>query len=251
MVTGGLIGIWKLKEWRVPLATLGVGVYGIFGYHYLFFSAFQVAPAIEANLLNYLWPLLIVLLTPLFLTGQRLKTHHLVGALLGMAGAALIITGGHFNLDILHLKGYLMAAAAGFIWASYSLMTKRVAAFPTAAVAGFCFLSGLLSLGVYFAEAPTFQALQSLTSREWVFLILLGAGPMGTAFFTWDAALKRGDPRIIGSLAYITPLTSTSVLVLAGGRAFTWISAVALVLIFSGAVIGSLDLFRPAQRLSA
>ncbi len=66
---------------------------------------------------------------------------------------------------------------------------------------------------------------------------------MGAAFFTWDAALKRGDPRIIGSLAYLTPMTSTLVLILLGGYTMTWISALAMVLIVSGAVIGSWDLF--------
>ncbi len=244
LTIGGSIGIWKIGSWRVPLATFVVGIYGIFGYHFLLFSAFQQAPAVEANLMNYLWPLLIVLLTPLFLVGHRLQPHHVLGALIGLAGAALIVTGGRLSLDMAHLKGYLMAASAAFVWSSYSLLTKRVAAFPTAAVAGFCFFSGLLSLGVFFAGSPSLASVVALSPRDWIFLLLLGAGPMGLAFFTWDAALKRGDPRIIGSLSYITPLTSTSLLVLAGGRSFSWISGVALVLIFSGAVIGSLDIFR-------
>jgi drug/metabolite transporter (DMT)-like permease len=245
LTTGGLIGIRHISSWRVPLATFALGVYGIFGYHFLLFSAFQIAPAVEANLMNYLWPLLIVLLIPLILTGQRLRPHHLIGILIGLVGAALIVTGGRMSLDIAHLKGYLMAAAAAFIWSSYSLLTKRVAAFPTAAVAGFCFFSGILSLGVYFVGSPSFEVVQALSLRDWVLLILLGAGPMGLAFFTWDAALKRGDPRIIGSLSYITPLTSTSLLVLVGGRTFTWISGLAMILIFMGAMIGSLDLLRP------
>jgi drug/metabolite transporter (DMT)-like permease len=248
LTTGGLIGIRHISSWRVPLATFALGVYGIFGYHFLLFSAFQIAPAVEANLMNYLWPLLIVLLIPLILTGQRLRPHHLIGILIGLVGAALIVTGGRMSLDIAHLKGYLMAAAAAFIWSSYSLLTKRVAAFPTAAVAGFCFFSGILSLGVYFVGSPSFEVVQALSLRDWVLLILLGAGPMGLAFFTWDAALKRGDPRIIGSLSYITPLTSTSLLVLVGGRTFTWISGLAMILIFMGAMIGSLDLLRPIYK---
>ena len=67
---------------------------------------------------------------------------------------------------------------------------------------------------------------------------------MGAAFYTWDAALKRGDPRVIGSLAYITPLTSTLILVLVGGRQLTWISALAMALIVVGAIVGSWDLIR-------
>jgi len=239
---GGFIGIPKIKEWRVPWRTLVVGIYGLFGYHFLLFTAFKYAPAVEANLINYLWPLLIVFLSPVFLSGYRLRPHHLFGAIVGLAGAGLIVTGGKFNLDIANLKGYLLAGGAAFIWASYSLLTKRVPPFPTSAVAAFCFYSGLLSLGVYLLSTGSLTGLVRLPARDWLSLILLGIGPMGLAFFTWDAALKRGDPRIIGSLTYLTPLLSTLNLVVWGGRAFTWVSSVAMVLILSGAVIGSWDL---------
>jgi drug/metabolite transporter (DMT)-like permease len=247
LLTGGLIGLPWLKVWRVPWKTLAVGVYGIFGYHFLLFTAFQHAPAVEANLLNYLWPLLIVLLSPLFLPAHPLKPHHLLGAGLGLAGAGLIASGGRLSLDLANLPGYLLAAAAAFVWASYSLLTRRVRPFPTAGVAGFCFLSGLLSLGVYFLGDGMNPGV-ALSTADWITLLLLGAGPMGAAFFTWDAALKRGDPRILGSLTYLTPLFSTLWLVLLGGRVFTWTSALAMGLIMAGAGVGSLDILRSASR---
>jgi drug/metabolite transporter (DMT)-like permease len=194
--------------------------------------------------MNYLWPLLIVLLSPLFLPGYALRPHHILGAAVGLAGAGLILTGGQLSLDLANLKGYLLAAGAALTWASYSLMTKRLKPFPTAAVGGFCLASGILALAAYWLGDPQTVV---LTRADWISLILLGAGPMGAAFFTWDAALKRGDPRVIGSLAYLTPLTSTLVLILLGGRNLTWVSALAMCLIVSGAVIGSLDLFRPPK----
>ena len=193
--------------------------------------------------MNYLWPLLIVLLSPLYLHGYRLRPHHILGAFMGLGGAGLIITGGRFSLDIAYLWGYLLAAGAALIWASYSLMTKRLPPFPTGAVGSFCLASGLLSLGAYVLSGADFT-ISELRAADWSSLVLLGAGPMGTAFFTWDAALKRGDPRIIGSLAYLTPLTSTIVLVLLGGHALTWATGLAMALIVGGAIIGSLDLLR-------
>ncbi len=115
----------------------------------------------------------------------------------------------------------------------------RVPAFPTAAVGGFCLFSGLFSLGVYFLAGGSLETIAALTGRDWVYLVLLGAGPMGLAFFIWDAALKRGDPRVIGSLAYLTPLTSTLTLVVFGQRELTWVAVAAMGLIVGGAVIGS------------
>jgi drug/metabolite transporter (DMT)-like permease len=244
LLIGGVVGMVKIREWKVPWKTLVVGIGGIFGYHYLYFSAFKYAPAIEASLMNYLWPLLIVLLSPLYLPGYRIRAHHLLGALSGLIGAVLIITGGRFSLDIVNIRGYLLAAGAALVWSSYSLLTKRLPPFPSSAVGSFCFFSGLLSLSTYLLAPGPSSSLIRLSAQDWIYLIILGLGPMGLAFFTWDMALKRGDPRIIGSLTYLTPLLSTINLIVLGGRIMSVVSVLAMVLIIVGAVIGSLDLFR-------
>ena len=243
LTTSGIVSMINIRSWRVPVKTLIIGIGGIFGYHFLYFAAFKYAPPIETNLMNYLWPLLIVLLSPLYLPSYKLHVHHLIGALLGLMGASLIITAGQLHINLIHFKGYVIAASAAFIWASYSLLTKRVPKFSTSAVGSFCLASGLLSFAAYSFTAESFIP-NNLTNSDWVSLLLLGLGPMGAAFFTWDAAMKRGDPRIIGSLTYLTPLTSTLALILIGGQQMTWITLIAMVLIVLGAVIGSLDLLR-------
>ena len=249
LTIGGLAGLVRVREWRVPGATLALGIGGIFGYHALYFLAVRHAPAVEANLLQYLWPLLIVLLTPVFLPGRRLGRHHLVGAGLGLAGAALVITGGHLSLDLAHLTGYLLAVAAALVWSCYSLLTKRVRPFASGAVGGFSLAAGLLALGCSALERLGPCPPLAVTPRDWLFLALLGLGPMGLAFHTWDAAMKRGDPRVIGALAYLTPLLSTLLLVLAGGRRLTPVAAGAMGLIVAGAVAGALDLLRTVPRV--
>lgn len=242
----GLAGLLRWREWHLPWRAWAVGVGGIFGYHFLYFSAFQRAPAIEVNLINYLWPLLIVLLSPLFLPNHRLHSHHLIGALIGLAGASLILSGGRFNLDVANLPGYLLAAGAALTWACYSLLTKSLPPFSTAAVGGFCLFSGALSL-LAFALSGVALDLPAALTDNWFSLLLMGAGPMGLAFFAWDAALKRGDPRVIGSLSYLTPLLSTFNLVLLGGQKLSWASGFAMALIVGGAAIGSLDLWRKSM----
>lgn len=245
LVVGGLVGLVRVRDWRVPLGTLAIGIGGIFGYHALLFAAFRFAPAVEVNLLQYLWPLLIVVLSPVYLRGCRLTVHHVAGSLLGLAGAALVLSGGQLTLQTVNLPGYMLALGAALTWSSYSLLTKRVRPFPTGAVGGFCLASGLLSLALFALDtAATGVPMPTLTGKDWAFLILLGLGPMGAAFYTWDAALKRGDSRVIGALAYLTPLLSTLNLVLWGGRRLSAVSLGAMVLIVLGAVMGSLDLFR-------
>ena len=87
--------IWRPAAFgalRQPLVAWVVGVGGLFGYHALYFLALRFAPPAEAGLLNYLWPLLIVLFSSL-LPGERLAPHHIIGALLGLAGTVLLFAG--------------------------------------------------------------------------------------------------------------------------------------------------------------
>jgi drug/metabolite transporter (DMT)-like permease len=231
----GLIASPTWRRWRVPPAALALGVYGLFGFHLLLFLALRRAPAVEANLVNYLWPLLIVLLAPLLLRAVRLTARHLIAAILGFAGAALVITGGRWTLSIAHWDGYLLALGSALVWSTYSLLTRRVAPFPTAAVGLFCVVSGLLALGAH----ATLESRYVPSAREWLLIGLLALGPMGAAFFLWDAALKRGDARAIGALSFLTPLASTLLLIATGLGRFSWTIAVAAALIVGGAVLGS------------
>ncbi len=235
------------RQWRVPLRVLALGIYGLFGYHFCLFMALRLAPPLQANLVNYLWPLLIVLLAPLFLRDVRLTGRHVIGGVLGFVGAAVAIVGGRLPVGGIvdttsspdATLGYALALLAAFMWATYSLLGLRMrqtgTPFPTAAVGLFCLVSGALSLLCHAAlEAP-----YRFTTSDILPLIALAIGPMGAAFFLWDAALRRGDARVIGTLAYLTPLISTSLLGVADPSRLGWPIVVALLLVVGGAVIGT------------
>ena len=221
------------SQWRIPARTLALGVYGLFAYHFLLFIALRHAPPVEANLVDYLWPLLIVVLAPVVLPGVALRLPHVLAALLGFGGAAIAMVGGR-ELSGTLAWGYLPALAAAFIWATYSLLTKRVAAFPTTAIGLFGLVSGVLSLLCHVVLEPA----ASLQARDWALLAVLGLGPLGASFFLWDKALKLGDARHIGILSYITPLASTALLLLVSGRPFSWSIAISTAMIISAAVLG-------------
>jgi drug/metabolite transporter (DMT)-like permease len=243
LCVGALCSVHRVRDWRASARVLALGIYGLFGFHFLLFLALRNAPPVEANLVNYLWPLLMVLLAPALLPAVRLHARHVVAGLMGFAGAALLIvgptlgkgadatadTGAHPAL------GYACALGSALVWATYSLATKRVGAFPTATVGLFCAASGVLALACHVLFEPP----ASLALRDVPYLLALGLGPMGAAFFLWDAALKAGDPRRIGALAYLTPMLSTLLLAATSGRGLDWRALVAMGLIVGGAALAA------------
>ena len=196
LLLGGAVGARRVRLSGLRPAVLVLGMYGLFAYHLCLFLALRLAPPVEANLVNYLWPLLIVVLSPALLPRSPLRLRHVAAALLGFSGAALLVGGGHAGFRG-PLVGYLLALAAAVIWSTYSLLTKRLSPFPTSAVAAFCLMSGALALACHFLFEPRHLP----TPREAPYLLWIGLGPMGAAFYLWDRALKEGDPRVIGTLA--------------------------------------------------
>ena len=240
LTIGALPGLTHARQWRVPATTLLLGVGGLFGFHFLLFLALRFAPPVEANLVNYLWPLLIVALTPLLLPGWHLQSRHIVGAVVGFAGAALAIGAAPGTFTPSAILGFAFAAGSAVVWACYSLLTRRVTHFSSWAIGGFALTSGLLALALHWL----FEAPAAMRAGDAWLLLLLGLGPMGSAFYLWDIAMKRGDPRVIGVLAYATPLLSTALLVLVTGRALTPTLALATLLVVAAAMIAS----RPQRR---
>lgn len=219
---------------RQPAAGWLLGIGGLFGYHLFYFIAQQNAPAASAGLISYLWPLLIVIMAGL-LPGERLRPVHLLGGGCGFLATVLLVGPDGLDWDGGYAFGYLAALVASLIWSSYSVLSRLLARIPTAAVTWNCLGAALLALVCHLLWEPSGWPEEA---NIWA-VVALGLGPVGSAFFTWDLGMKRGHVRMLGLLAYATPLLSTVILVLAGLAEPSPQLAVAAILIAGGALIGS------------
>ena len=241
---GGLGGLavtaarGRLGALRQPPLVWAIGVGGLFGYHAVYFAALRAAPPEEASLIAYLWPLLIVLFSAL-LPGERLAPRHLLGAGLGFAGAALLLTARAGERALFsggEWKGYALALACAFIWSGYSILSRTQKQAPTDAVAGFCLATALLA-ALCWAAFET--AVWPADATQWACVIGLGLGPVGLAFYVWDYGVKHGDIRLLGVASYAAPVLSTLILVAAGMAKPSAALALACVLIAAGAFVAS------------
>lgn len=229
-----------LSHLRQPVRVWVLGVAGLYGYHFFYFTALGHAPPADASLIAFLWPLLIVLLSAL-LPGERLRWWHLAGGVAGLVGAGLLVTrGGGMALRPEYIIGYLAALACAFTWSIYSVISRRFGNVPSDAVGCFCGVTALLGL----ISHLLFEQTQWPDASGWLALIALGIGPVGAAFFVWDHGVKHGDIKALGALAYAAPLLSTLLLILFGRAEASWTIALACLLIVGGAVLASGDLLR-------
>lgn len=240
------LGTWlargenPLRHLRLPPAAWALGIFGLFGYHALYFIALKLAPPVEASLINYLWPLLIVVFSAL-LPGERLRWFHIAGVALGLCGTLALFVGRGVQFDPAHLPGFAAAFACAFTWSSYSVLSRRLPEVPTDSIGGFCGAAALLAwIGHGLFETTLWPS----ETVHWLAIAALGLGPAGGAFFLWDIGMKRGDIRALGSMAYAAPLLSTLLLILFGKGEFSLRILLACALIVGGAILGAGDLRR-------
>lgn len=236
LTTGGCLSLAKWRHWQFKPMLIIIGVLGIFGYHFFLFMALRLAPAVSANLINYLWPIFILLFTPLFFKEFNLSLLNVIGAIISFVGVVILISGDFSAWSMDYTSGYIFAFLAALTWSLYSLLTKKITTFTSATVGLFCLISGGLSLiahiGLEESVSPLFV--------EYLLMVLLGVGPLGAAFYCWDSAIKKGDPRVIATLSYFTPLISTLLLMLTSGQQFTTNMLTSLCLIIGGALVANL-----------
>lgn len=239
------------RGWRDALGgpprAWALGIAGIFGYHAFLFGALAVSPGqrVPVNLINYLWPLSLVVFAALLERSWRPRA--LAGAVVGLVGAGLAVTGGT-AADWSLGWGHGLALGAAVTWGGFSALLPRTAG-ASGRLAGWC----LASAGLSGVVAQLTGWGEPLDTDAWLAALYLGVGPLGLAFAAWEAALHRASGQVVGALAYLAPPLSTVLLAWAVDEPLTPTIGVAVVLVVAGAALGASARTRrpPADALTA
>lgn len=197
---------------RLPFRIIIAGFWGVSFYTVILAFAFGTAPeqAIgQVNLLNYLWPVWIVLLSTLLIREKIRPLPMAAGVLLGLSG---IVTARGVS-DLLRMPEaplpLALALLGGFLWALYSVLLRRWRIPEEQGGTAFHFTLCAAMAAVVAAFRGEWQNLPPVGPEALFWVLFGGIGPVGLAYHWWEIGVKRGNVPLISTLAYFTPIGST------------------------------------------
>jgi drug/metabolite transporter (DMT)-like permease len=200
---------------------------GLSGGDVAFILATHRIPAAQANLISYLWPVMIVVFGAaigLF----RLRLRQVIGLALGFAGAAILIWDGRVSMSI---GGIGLALLSGACWAAYCLFRLTWKQPAGNVLARGCAMSTVLCASLHFFVEPTIVP----NLRSFAATAVAGIIPLALGNFAWDEGFRRGDGQLLAVMAYATPLCSALLLAALGAALLTWnLLAGAVVIVLAG-----------------
>ena len=222
-------------KWKVVIYALVPAL--IFGAVVCYLAGMGKAPAAEAALITYTWPILFIVLSQ-WLFHRRIPLPVLLGAGIAFCGAAILLSPGSLTGSVTeHNAGYALALLAACCWALYSWLCQAA---PVAITPLMPLLFSIAGAGAATADTLSGSASGMPSSEALVAGIALGLGPYGLAMVAWDLALRTGPTALIGSLAYAVPVLAAVLLVVAGIAAPDWRLPAAALLVVAGSVVASI-----------
>ncbi len=208
-----------------------LGIWGMFGYHFLIFYGMSIGPQIETNLANYLWPILMVIFS-VPLLGEKLRLSALGGAAFGFMGCYILISQG-VRPSFSGGFGPVMALIAAVCWSTFSVLIRKHSSDGRDRMACYVTWTALMALLVWLLRGHPIPGPRVFASS-----LYLGIFPLCLAFILWEKALSRGSPQSIGALSYLTPPLSTLLLATTSGNPVSIYSLAGMVMIVTGSAIG-------------
>ncbi|HEX3007751.1 MAG TPA: DMT family transporter [Bacteroidales bacterium] len=220
------------------------GLLNPFLYYLILFKAYTLLPAQIAQPLNYVWPLILVVLSIIFLK-QKISLKAILGIVVSFSGVIIISFQGNFSFaDIKNPAGIIYSTGSSLIWASYWLLnTSRDKYEETGMFLNFIF-AGIYITILMFAVG----GFSNLHIKGVAAAIYIGLFEMGLTFILWLKALKLSkDTGKVSHLVYFSPFISLLFINLILKEFIYFTTYIGLVLIIAGVILSKLKK-RPKQQ---
>ena len=229
----------SLRDWLV-------GIFGLYGFHFCYFMALKFSKPLEVSLIAYLWPLLFAI----FVASKEKRLQAIIGGITGFIGISFILSpSASFSFQWEESVGYLLAFCCALIWSSYSWYfsnrekMKKLLGDEKASISQSIHEIGYFSILVCLLSLASHLILEKghwqLNSTQILGSLFLGLGPVGGAFYLWQLSLKSGNPLLLSSLSYCSPLFTAMILSALGLSSWTTNIIIAVVMIIIGACISN------------
>lgn len=215
--------IWKLSEWLLVLAC---GVF-TFLYDFLYLKSLELIPAVEASMLNYLFPIFIVIFA-IPIHKERLNTFKILSIIMGFAGTILLITKGNVNnFSFTNLRGDVLAILAAVCWGLFTNLVKKNKKDMLVSTFVMTFIAWLLSIaGMLVYSHGKMLQLMDFYGVVWLCLSNIVFG-----FFLYFRALKYSSASFIASFTFFAPFVTLVFIMILLGERLSWLDGLAAVLI--------------------
>ncbi|MDB6096456.1 MAG: EamA family transporter [Francisellaceae bacterium] len=229
---------WKMIL-KQPFYVWFIGVAGICGSDLAYVKAIKHAPPAHVDLIDYLWPFLVILFSS-FMPKEKFHLKYLMAGFLGLLGIYILLFQNQYNTQFNpnYLQGYLYALLGALCWSVYTIFTKYLAEnVPTEMVGIYCGVGAIICLILHLLyETPVVPK-----QKELVLGIILGLSSSGLAYVLWDLGCKKGNLKLLSVLTYFTPIVSMGLLVYFDKEPLTVNLLIACSLVILGVIVGSLN----------
>ena len=181
-----------------------LGFLGNYFYYILLYAAFERTTAAEAFILEYTWPLMVLLLS-FFILKEKVTVLKLIGIAISFFGIVVITTQGQLtSVSFTNLYGNLLAICSAVVFALFSVLGKKSDFDHTVSV----FIYFLAALIYSIPTVFFFSSFKLPSIRTWLWIIYNGVFVNGISYVFWFKALKGGKTHLISNLLYLTPFVS-------------------------------------------
>ena len=192
---------YKIKDY---LQISGMGILGVFLYYLFLYLGTDILQASQAFIINYLWPIMIVLFACIILK-EKMTSRKLIAIILSFIGVIIVTADGNLlNIQKDNMIGAIYCILAAISYGLFSVLNKKTNYNKYLSMMLFYFVSFVISLLYIWLFKNSFK----LEGVQLLGLLWVGIFTSATAFTSWALALEKGDTAKISNLAYITPFLS-------------------------------------------